>query len=425
MPGVVDSALRRNVACPFCGLGCDDLTVAAGADGQLAVRAAGCDLSRQGFERRPLEATARIAGRAVERREAVAQAAAILAASRQPLIGGLATDVDGVRAAVGLAERIGGIVDHFGTDGLFRNLRVLQDNGWMTTTLGEVRNHMDCLLMVGPDPLATFPRFLELCVAPTQTLYDDGAKARRLFRLGPPGTGSGANTISELPCPLEQLPEAVSALRCLIADRRLQSTAIGGLPIERLREAAESLKAARYGVVVWAAAAFGFPGGDLMTQSLVDLVRDLNQGTRAAALPLTGSDNLLGANQVCTWQSGVPLRTSFAGGVPRHDSHLFAASRLLAAHEVDALVWISSFRAVAPPPSDVPTIALVATDTPFARPPEVVLPVGTPGVDHAGQIFRTDGVVAMPVAALRDSRLPSVADTLAEISKALDGGVRA
>ena len=176
--------------------------------------------------------------------------------------------------------------------------------------------------------------------------------------------------------------------------------------------------------MVWTAAAFAFPGGDIMTQSLVDLVRDLNQGTRAAALPLTGSDNLLGANQVCTWQSGVPLRTSFAGGVPRHDSHLFAASRLLAAHEVDALVWISSFRALAPPPSDVPTIALVATDTPFARAPEVVLPVGTPGVDHAGQIFRTDGVVAMPLAALRDSRLPSVADSLAEITKALDGGVR-
>src|SRR5262249_40993499 len=201
-----------------------------------------------------------------------------------------------------------------GTDGLFRNLRVLQDSGWMTTTLGEVRNHMDCLLMVGPDPLATFPRFLELCVASTQTLYDDAAKARRLFRLGPPNAGSGADAIGELPCPLERLPEAVSALRCLITDRPLPSTTIAGLPVERLREVAESLKAARYGVVAWAAAAFAFPAGDLMTQSLVDLVRDLNQGTRAAALPLTGSDNLLGANQVCTWQSGVPLRTNFAGG---------------------------------------------------------------------------------------------------------------
>src|SRR5215831_9918551 len=122
MPGVVDSALRRNVACPFCGLGCDDLTVAAAADGQLAVRAAGCDLSRQAFERRPIEITARIGDRPVERGEAVARAAAILAASRQPLIGGLGTDVDGVRAAMALAERVGGIVDHVGTDGLFRNL---------------------------------------------------------------------------------------------------------------------------------------------------------------------------------------------------------------------------------------------------------------------------------------------------------------
>src|SRR5262249_17961861 len=123
-------------------------------------------------------------------------------------------------------------------------------------------------------------------------------------------------------------------------------------------------------------------------------------------------------------RGGVRGGTSGGGGVRRHDSHLLATSRLLAAHEVDALVWISSFRAMAPPPSDVPTIALVAADTPFAHAPEVVLPVGTPGIDHAGQIFRTDGVVAVPLEALRDSRLPSVADTLAEITMALDGGVR-
>jgi len=423
MSVIAESAPRRNVACPFCGLVCDDLTVAATGDGGLQVRAAGCHLSRKGFEKSAGTAVPSVGGRAVKRDVAVARAAAILGASRHPLFAGLGTDIDGVRAAMALAEHTGGIVDHLAADGLFRNLRVVQDSGWMTTTLSEVRNHMDCLLVVGPDPSATFPRFFELCAAPTQTLYGSVAPARRVFRLGPPaaanGTGSNDVPSIELPCPLERLPEAVAALRCLVGDRPFKATEVAGLSIARLREVAESLKAARYGVVAWAAGALTFAGADLMTQSMADLVRDLNQHTRCAAVPLGGSDNLLGANQVCTWQSGVPLRTSFGSGTPQHDSYLFATSRLLAAGDVDALVWISTFQPVAPPATDVPTIALVTADTTISRPTEVVIPVGTPGLDHAGQIFRGDGIVAIQLAALRAGALPSAAEMLAQIAQAL------
>ena len=47
---------------------------------------------------------------------------------------------------------------------------------------------------------------------------------------------------------------------------------------------------------------------------------------------------------------------------------------------------------------------LAAAPLRFERQPEVHIPVGTPGIDHAGEIFRTDGVVALPLAALRDER---------------------
>ena len=426
MAAVADSALRHNVACPFCGLVCDDLSVATAEGGRLQVRAAGCHLSRHGFEKPPASAAPSIAGRDVGLDEAVARAAAILAQSRQPLFGGLGTDIDGMRAVMDLAERSGGIVDHLGTDGLFRNLRIVQDSGWMTTTLAEVRNHMDCLLIVGTDPSATFPRFFELAVAPAQTLYGEAPPTRRVFRLGPPANASGAGRndlpVTELPCPLERLPEAVAALRCLVGGRPLDATDVAGLPVAQLRDVAGNLRSARYGVVTWVAATLEFPGAELVTQSLADLVRDLNQDTRCAAVPLGGSDNLLGANQVCTWQSGVPLRTSFAGGVPRHDSYLHATSRLLAAGDVDALVWISSFRPLAPPATDVPTVALVTADTAMSRPAEVVIPVGTPGVDHAGQVFRGDGIVAIQLSALRTSRLPTAADVLTRIGDRLKAG---
>jgi formylmethanofuran dehydrogenase subunit B len=63
----------------------------------------------------------------------------------------------------------------------------------------------------------------------------------------------------------------------------------------------------------------------------------------------------------------------------------------------------------------VPVIALVRPGHPLPEGVAVTLPVGTPGVDHAGSVFRTDGVVALPVRRLRDLGLPSAAAMLAAI----------
>jgi formylmethanofuran dehydrogenase subunit B len=167
------------------------------------------------------------------------------------------------------------------------------------------------------------------------------------------------------------------------------------------------------------AGALAIPCAELLTQSLVDLVCDLNHVTRCAALPLAGCDNLLGANQVCTWQSGVPLRTSFNRGMPEHDPVLYATARLLRDRDVDTLVWVSAFRPLGSPLHDLPTIALATPGTHFDRMPEVSIPVGTPGMDHSGQIFRTDGVVALPLSALRPTGLPSAATVLDRIDQAL------
>jgi formylmethanofuran dehydrogenase subunit B len=190
-----------------------------------------------------------------------------------------------------------------------------------------------------------------------------------------------------------------------------------------LRRLADRLKGARYGVVTWMAGAFDFADAELLVQSIADLVRDVNQTTRCAALPLAGGDNVIGANQVCTWQTGVPLRTNFGSGVPQHDPRLYATSRLVDEGEVDALVWVSTFRPLPPPAAELPTVVIATPGGLPVRMPEVFIPVATPGIDRAGDIFRTDSVVALPLAKLRTGRFPSAGDVLARIDRALcDGG---
>src|SRR5437868_6396069 len=88
-------------------------------------------------------ARAWIGGKPAALERALAEAAGLLASSHCPLIAGLGTDVAGARATIGLAERIGAVVDHMNADTLLRDLAVLHEAGMMLTTPSEARVRAD------------------------------------------------------------------------------------------------------------------------------------------------------------------------------------------------------------------------------------------------------------------------------------------
>ncbi len=55
----------------------------------------------------------------------------------------------------------------------------------------------------------------------------------------------------------------------------------------------------------------------------------------------------------------------------------------------------------------------------LAGEPDVFIPVGTPGLDHAGRMIRVDNVVSLPLKHLGRADLPVAADVLAAIEAAL------
>jgi len=419
------AVLHREVVCPFCALACDDLMVEA-ESGRLRVMERGCPRSAEAFARPVHDTVPQLAGQASSLDAATRRAAELLAASRLPLFAGLGTDTAGMRAVLHLAERTGGVVDHAGAPGLFSNLLAMQSGGWITATLAEVRNRMDLLLLIGTDAVGLMPRFFERCVWPRQALLEATLARRQVVYLGDAEhlevaaapDGRGAEIVG---CDKHQVGEVIGALRALIAGRSLQAEEVGGVAIERLSDLAERLKGARYAVIAWASGELPGPHADLLVASIAELIRTLNATTRCVGLPLAGADNVIGANQVCGWQSGVPLRTSFAAGAPDYDPHRHATSRLLERGGADLLIWISSFRDLPPPEGAGLAIVLGRAGEAPARPPEVLIPVGTPGVDHAGSIYRTDSVVAMPLRRLRETGLPSVAEVVGLIEQRLPG----
>jgi formylmethanofuran dehydrogenase subunit B len=414
------SELFENVTCPFCGMLCDDIDIAR-EGGKLQVRNNGCGKSVAGFQRTLPKSAPMVAGKEVSLDEAVQAAAALIKGAELPLFGGLATDVDGMRAVMALAERSGGIVDHALSEGQYRNTRVLQTVGWTTSTLTETRNRADLIIIVGNDLEKLHPRFLERIVLPPDSMFGVTALKRTVVFLGKGSVkAAGAGEVVSLPCDVEQAGEVLGVLRARLRGFRIAPIRIGGVTLAKIDAVAELCRKAKYGVVVWSPPSLDFPFAELTVDQITGLVKDLNQTGRFAGLSLGGAEGGTTAGAVSTWQSGFPLRVSYASGAPDYDPYRYAIARMLAGGEGDLLVWIASFSPdLAPPPTKVPTIVFGTPGLKLAKPPAVFVPVGTPGVDHAGTLIRCDNVVSLPLKNLGRAELPRAADVLAAIEAAI------
>ncbi|MGB4865743.1 MAG: formylmethanofuran dehydrogenase, partial [Hyphomicrobium sp.] len=403
---------------------CDDLTISRGPGG-LKVLKNGCPKAAAGFERTLPDATPQIAGKPATLAEAVAAAARMVKASRLPIFGGLGTDVGGTRAAMAIADEIGGVVDHALSEAQYRNFRVLQSSGWVTTTLTEARNRADLFIMLGSDIHQMHPRFFERVVCNERSMFWDNPPKRTVVFLGEGLDQSGAvgNRIGEvvsIPAKAERLGEIMVAMRAMAKGIDIPGDTIGGLPRAQVENLLERCKSATYGVIVWAPPSLNFPDADLTVQAACEFIKDINLTSRFAGLSLGGNEGAVTAGAVCAWQSGFPLRVSFASGKPDYDVERYATDSLLANKESDLLVWVAAYTTtLSPPDTDVPTIVLGTPGLKLARPPAVFIPIGTPGVDHDGLIVRCDNVVSLPLQNLGRSSLPSAADVLAQIQAAL------
>jgi formylmethanofuran dehydrogenase subunit B len=413
------------VPSPFCGIGTDDLTIRVEGV-SLKVIENGCAVNTPAFEQAISDTRPRVNGQEVSLDVAIAAAAALLKDTRLPVIGGCATDVNGMRSLLALADRAGAVVDNMNFTGARNNFLALQDSGWMNTTLAEVKNRCDMFLVVGTDLEAFAPRFFERYLWNKEAMFLDDTSARDIIYLGKAPSGSASTSPSGkeaqvIACATEDLPEVIAVLRALVKAQPITAKMVCGVAVADLQVLADKFKAAKYSVVTWAAGALAYAQAELTVQQLSEMIKDLNnQNTRCSGLPLAGKEGDQTANQVCGWTTGYPARTRFSAGYPEYDPFLNDTNLLLANGEADALVWVQAFNSKSvPPETSLPTIVVARSGMVFTKEPQVFFPVGTPGIDHVGHAYRMDNVVAIRLKKLRDSGLPSTAEVLNAIEQAL------
>lgn len=384
-------------ACPACGLLCDDISADA-----IAAQQFSCGKAAKFYTRSTGHAQPRIEGRPASMEDAVKAAAGILQQAEAPLVAGSSTDVHGARALVHLANQCGASMTHLNADSTLRNMKVLQHRGWQTTTLTEVRNRADVILMIGTDVVTHNARFFERVVWVDEAMFTDPG-ARQIIYLGGDQlkTQAGAAPSGRPPqvvdCTREHLPEVVAALRALVMGKPVAGEAVAGVAVSELQAVAEKLLAAKYAVLVWVSKDLHFAHAELTIENITETVVALNQKTRAMGLSLGGSDGDTSVNYTHTWLNGVIIEA------PAWQDH-------------DAVVWVNSYSPDAMPPAEVsPVIVLGAADSQLSTPPAVFIPVATPGLDCGGQQFRVDGSVTLPLTAAKPSELPTLSQVVSMI----------
>ncbi|MGI6851276.1 tungsten formylmethanofuran dehydrogenase [Mesorhizobium sp. 1B3] len=342
-------------------------------------------------------AVAWIGNRETLLRRAVEHAAMLLRSSRCPVFS-LDTDIHGVRAAIGLAERIGAACDHPRGASLAAETALFTDKGAMTVSPGEARGRADLLVLVGTMPEA-YHAFLADLTNSVPDLAEKGG--RNVFRVGrgrSKGLPWGGEAI-QLFVANAGLAATLAALRAQCAGRQVT------IPVSNFGRFAEALSVARFPVFVFS----GYSADALALEMLQGLVADLNRRKRASTLHLTASENGWGGVLASTWMTGFPLRTGFARGFPEFDPWRFDAERMIAGGEADLHLWISGHVGGRPVRKNgTRTIALARTARAIPG-AAVTIAIGEVGADHPGVVYsaRTGGLVSLR--AREESDLPTSA----------------
>lgn len=408
------------MVCPFCSLLCDDLSVKTDAETVTLLKNR-CPNAIKGFD--DLAHTSDgpwLNGQAVRLRDAVAAATDTLRASKSPFIGGLGTDLDALRRLYKLAGTQGAAIDHMHSEQALANIAVMQTVGWYTTTLSEMRNRADIVVIVAADCKNKYARFLEKMLEPAAALAPKTRKDRRIVFLGPRkhAPTSKKLPIEIIPCEPSEIATLLSVLRGEILGKRFDRPTPQSAKLSAL---AASLRGAAYANIVWSTSALEADQARLCIETISKLISDLNKTNRAAGLSLGGDEGGMSAQQVSSWLSGYPIRVSYANGIPSYDPQAHRLQTLIDNGEIDHVIWVDAFGRSRLPniPADIPLTFIGHPNIAKQQKSGVSIPVGLPGIHHAAKLTRTDAVLTVPLDRIYRGKLPSVSDVVDSLAAAL------
>jgi formylmethanofuran dehydrogenase subunit B len=414
-----------DVVCPFCGTLCDDIEVIVENNEIKGVKHA-CKLGSAKFlNARKIRLTAphirsQDGHREATTEEALDRAARILAASEHPLLFGWSTTTcEAHRVGIALAEELGAVIDSCTSVCHGPSEMAVQDVGYPTITLGEVKNRADLVIYWGANPMHAHPRHLSrYSIFPRGYFRERGSKDRELIVVDVRRTDTAkiANTFVQIKPGGDY--ELLSALRLIINGGDLEQDEVAGVPREAIYSLAKKLTSCQWGVLFFGQGLTMTYGKIRNIDNAISMVKDLNRHTKFSIMMMRGHYNVTGFSEVLTWQAGFPFAVDFSRGYPRYNPGETAANDVLQNREVDAALIIASDPVSHFPQrsveylASIPMIAIDIHWTPTTELSDVVIPCAIAGIEYEGTAYRMDtvpiklrGVVEPPKGILTDEEI--------------------
>ncbi len=413
----------ENVTCPHCGILCDDISIEVNGYTVKPITPLP-DHCNKAYENASISngniPTPMVNGKPATFDEAIKKASELLSSASQPLVSGLIADVQSCREAVALTDKIHGVIDHANGTNMRPNIAVMQRHGKVKTTLAEARNRADNIIIFGSEILNRFPRFLDRILSPKETLGNNSAVNKTITIIDSQAEAQAhpftQNNIHYLRIDAPSLDTIIQHLQRVVHTHPEQSDEHDSAT-QALINLYQTILDSKYTAIVWNTSLLNQKTAEHTIQSLTTTMKSIMKTHRCVGLPLGGSKGEITANQVTTWQTGVPLPVSFATGVPVHEPFLNNGAKMLRNNETDCLLWISTYSPDdIPPETDTPTIVIGHPKMSHNKNIKVFIPVGVPGIDTRGLACRTDSVATLPLQKIRSIELPAAQEVLLKIT---------
>ncbi len=456
MEGRIVSVIK-SVICPICGCLCDDIEVTV-ENNKIVKMKNGCAVCESkmvyGYndEERLLTPMIRKNGELVPVSidEAVHKAAQILTDAKYPLLFGWSSSTSETqRIGVELAEELGAALDNTCSICHGPSVMATQEIGIPTCTLGQVRHRADLIIYWACDPWSAHPRHLERYTSFTEGRFEKSelkdyiqkvkaasgkkkidAIIRRSKVKYQPTPRPQACTATAPPETFQKMGrkmivvdvrktmtaeaadyfiqvepnkdyEILQTLRALVFDHELDVEKVGGVPVEYLREVADAMVNAEFGVIFFGLGLTGTAGRFRNIENAIALTRDLNRKTKFVIMPMRGHFNVTGANVVFAWQTGYPFALDFSLGYPQYNPGEYTTIDLLKRGDNDATLVISSDPGAHFPKPAVQNMVkhpLIVIDPHMnctSMLGDVIFPTQWCGIESQGTAYRMDHVPIM------------------------------
>ena len=417
MPKISDSINLKNIVCPFCSLHCDDISVDV-KDNKLLVKNDLLPSCKARFEKHNRkifdDQSCKIKGKEANVKKTFDYCKKLINKSNETLILNASSDVNICREILSSASKINGIVDHINSSTFLKNIGLYQRRGYMTTTLTEIKNKSDIIILFSNNILRTYPRLMEIVLAPKNS-FSINPKNKRIFVIGDKENNIKGCTLKDSRITFidfnnKNIPSLIKS----IANKK-NETQLSDKGFDILLK---NISKSKYLSMLWSTSELiKYNECDQIIHTISEYIVSLNEISRAACLSMSGNDGDISSVQATAWISGYPTRVKFTGSYFEFDRDAYNSEKLIESSNVDLVIYINTIsNKKLTLNKKHKNIIIGQPATKYNIEPDAFIPCGVPGIDYKGHIFRTDNVVSLPLSEIKISKHQSAQEILRDIT---------